>query len=79
LVHFLLDENFSWKLGVALQLLEYPIIQVEHIQGLGELDPGLDRWRVRRTTRSFDGAEPMSTFGSHKMTIPVRGISEWAY
>jgi hypothetical protein len=45
LVHFLLDENFSWKLGIALQLLEYPIIQVEHIQGLGELDPGLDRWR----------------------------------
>jgi hypothetical protein len=28
-----------------LQLLEYPINQVEHIQGLGKWDPQLNRWR----------------------------------
>jgi hypothetical protein len=32
-------------LGAALQLLEYPITQVEHIQGLGKLNSRLDRWR----------------------------------
>jgi Domain of unknown function (DUF5615) len=45
LAHFLLDENFSWKLGAALELLEDPITQVEHIKGLGKLNLQLNRWK----------------------------------
>jgi hypothetical protein len=33
------------QLGTALQLLEYPISQVEHIQGLAEWKPEFNRWR----------------------------------
>ena len=33
------------NVGAALQLLEYPIFQVEHIHGLGLFDSVLDRWR----------------------------------
>jgi hypothetical protein len=45
-VSFLLDENFSWKLGQALQLLDYPIEYVERVPDLGKgaEDGPIVRW-----------------------------------